>query len=148
MTFETYGCGLCPHRGDLCPHCERYIPVDSIDLDPRFVAVCGRWYGGMGDMLYAVCSTGGLTIGTIRPRGCDTDEKWYLSIWIDLAGDVGFARSQCERDIMGWDDSYGFGDFTLEDLQADCADLRDLEDFADQQVERLRAVYCLQDWDY
>lgn len=123
------------------------IPIDSIEIPERFVSVASRWYGGQGDMLYAVCSTGCLTIGSIRPSGCDTDEKWYLRIWEDLACDVGFARSQCERDCMAWNDDYGFGDFTEQDLIDDCAVLREFEEFVDSTVERLRVAYGLEDWD-
>ena len=122
-------------------------PIDSIEIPAHFVALAGRWYGGMGDMLYAVSSTGGLTLGTIRPRGVCTNEQWYYSIWRDLSVDVGWARSQCERDCMTWDDDYGFGDFTLEDLQSDCEDLRDFEVWVDEVVDRLCAEYNLEDWE-
>jgi hypothetical protein len=120
-------------------------PIDSIEIPERFVRIAGRWYGGQGCMLYAVSSTGGLTIGTIRPRGCCTNEQWYYSIWCDLAGDVSHARYLCEGDCNGHDEDYDV--ISLEEYQADYADLVDFEVWCDEVVDRLCAEYKLEDWD-
>jgi len=58
--------------------------------------LCCNWYGGQDCMLYAVCSTGGLTLGNRRPLGCDTDEKWHLTIWRGFSADMGYA-ARCAR---------------------------------------------------
>jgi len=133
---------------------ETKIPVDSIEIPERFVAVAGGWYNGMGCMLYAVSSTGGLTIGTIRPRGCDTDEKWYYSIWRDLSVDVMSARRAAESACNDYDEDYDdcseFDELRADyeaQLRADYEALRDFEDWVDEQCERLCKSYGLEDWD-
>ena len=89
------------------------IPIDSIVIPERFVTICADWYGGQGCMLYAVCSTGNLTTGSIRPRNDDgewaSDEEWYYSLWCGLSADVAYARKMaCPSNIAranGDDDS-------------------------------------------
>ena len=41
-------------------------PVNSVAIPPVYFDLCRGWYDGM-DILYAVASTGSLTMGTIRP---------------------------------------------------------------------------------
>jgi hypothetical protein len=89
----------------------------------------------MSDKLYAVSSTGNLTIGTIRPSGCDSDEKWYWSIWNDLATDVGCAVRAASQGLNGPSDV------------VDCKVLREFEAWVDSTVERLAREYGLEDWD-
>lgn len=64
------------------------IPINSIVIPGRFVTVCNNWHSGLNCMLYAVASTGNLTMGNRRPSGCETDEQWYLSIWQELSCDI------------------------------------------------------------
>lgn len=40
------------------------------------VTLASEWHGGQASMLYAVASTGALSLGTRRPAGCDTDAEW------------------------------------------------------------------------
>jgi hypothetical protein len=105
------------------------IPVDSIVVPGRFVELCEGWAGGMDCMLRAVESTGNLTIGTIRPRGCDCDEQHYYSIFLDLSSDVGHARKLASV------------------AHADYDALSEFEDWADEQCDRLCESYGLEDWD-
>ena len=121
--------------------------VDSIVIPDRFVRLAADWYSGQGDMLYAVCSTGGLTTGTIRPLGCHTPEQWYLYLWRNLAADVMFARRDAEKVTEDYDSDYGYGDFEFEDLQSDCEGLREFEDYADNVVATLEREYGLEDWE-
>lgn len=111
------------------------VPIDSIEIPIEFVALCSGWAGGMDCMLRAVESTGGLTLGTIRPEGCDTDEKWYLVLWRNLAADVFRTRLDSEK-----------GDAGCEDHE-DYKDLCQFEFWVDEQVERLEESYRLEDWD-
>lgn len=67
-----------------------------IEIPFEFVEIAGRWYNGMGDMLYAVSSTGGLTLGSIKPLDADSKEEWYYMLWCALAADVGAARRAAE----------------------------------------------------
>ncbi|MHC4301004.1 MAG: hypothetical protein ACYS7Y_27330 [Planctomycetota bacterium] len=110
-------------------------PVNSIVIPYRFVEVSQGWYSGIDDMLYAVSSTGNLTTGTIRPRGCDSDEKWYFTIWCDLATDVGIAANAASKGYNGPSDA------------ADFEVLSEFEAWADCIVERLLDEYGLEDWD-
>ena len=105
------------------------IPVDSIEVPVRFQHLCMHWAGNEDCMLRAISSTGGLTIGTTRPRGCDSEEKWYLSIWRELSCDVGYNRRMA-----------GDGD-------PDYDGLSDFEDWAEEIADRLEESYGLADWD-
>lgn len=108
------------------------IPVDSIEIPCEYVDLCEGWAGGTDCMLRAVSSTGNLTIGNIRPRGCDTDEKWYYHLWLQLSSDVGYAA----RLTREGGDEHG-----------DADDLAEFEEWVDEQCERLCESYGLEDWD-
>ena len=105
------------------------LPVDSIAMPVAFQRLCIHWAGGEDCMLRAVSSSGGLTIGTTRPRGCDSEEKWYLTIWRVLSCDVG----RCRRMAGDGDPDY--------DL------LSDFEDWTEEMADRLEESYGLADWD-
>ena len=110
------------------------IPVNSIEIPDRFVAIAAEWHSGQDCMLYAVCSTGGLTIGTHCPIYDSSDEndcerKWYLTIWRDLSVDVGRARRAAENG--GYDDADILGEF---------------ESWVGDVCLRLADSYGLEDW--
>lgn len=65
--------------------------VDSIEIPAEFVELAKHWHGGQDDMLYAVASTGGLTIGNRMPMGVESDQEWYASLWSGLAADIRYA---------------------------------------------------------
>jgi hypothetical protein len=113
-------------------------PVNSIEIPRDYIDLCERWYGGMGCNLYAVCSTDGLTTGTRRPPGCDSEEKWYLNIWRGLAADVGIAVCAAKQGCNACDDG---GDGAGHD--ADYTALVQFEDWVDCIVSRLEAEYRL-----
>lgn len=114
---------------------EPKIPVDSIRIPEEFMELCEDWYGGIGCMLYAVSSTGGLTLGTLRPEGCDTKEKWYLTLWRNLAADVYHTR-RCAGDEKCYPEGH-------EDMPAIC----EFEEWVDNVIIRLEESYGLADWD-
>jgi len=123
------------------------IPVDSIEIPERFVAVASHWYDGMGDMLYAVSSTGGLTIGTNCPVTDYTDRddqlrKWYYSIWCDLSVDVGRAL-RAARNLRDSDTDHE--DYYEREDEADC--LEEFDKWVDDVCERLVDEYGLEDWE-
>lgn len=109
-------------------------PVDSIAIPAEYLELCSQWYCGQNDMLYAVASTGGLTLGSIRPPGCETDEKWYLTIWQNFAVDVMYATRMAE----------GNGNRPPHD---DLPALRRMEEWADSIVEQATAEYGLENWE-
>jgi len=104
--------------------------VNSVEISSEFIELASLWHGGQGDMLYAVASTGGLTMGSLQPRGCDTPEKWYLHLWQALAADVMWARRAAEKSH-----------------HEDFADLERFEGFCDATVARLAKEYGLEDWE-
>jgi len=106
------------------------IPVDSVRVPDDICRLCSDWHGGMGCMLYAVASSGNLTIGTDRPYGADSDEKWYLSIWTEFSVDMGCA-ARIARDSG----------------HEDADDLEDAERWIDSVCDDLAASYGLEDWD-
>lgn len=139
------------------------VVVNSIGIPGQFVAIASEWYSGSGDMLYAVCSTGGLTTGTNCPVTDYTDDadrmvKWYYSIWLDLASDVGSAyRSACKALNHATERYNDLDDCTDAEIDqrysdydacvADAALLADFEEWADNQVSRLESDYpALEDW--
>lgn len=64
-------------------------PINSIKIPQQYIDLCNGWYRGVNYVLYAIASTGKLTLGSIRPRVYDsdrymTDEEWYWSLFSDL----------------------------------------------------------------
>ena len=127
------------------------ISVNSITIPPQFVAICTDWYGGQDCMLYAVCSTGGLTTGTNCPvidytNELDRKRKHYLTIWRGLSADVGYAErlahTMLERsrtDCDGCDD---------ESYDKDWLTLSEFEEWIDDTViPALDKSYGLEDWE-
>ena len=113
---------------------EPTIPVDSIKIPGWVMALCEGWHGGQECMLYAVCSTGGLTTGTMCPISDfddydDRDRKWYLTIWNNFSGDLGYAARAARRDN-----------------HEDAAELSRAGKWADEVCERLADDYGLEDW--
>jgi len=125
------------------------IPVNSIVVPERFVSACSGWYSGIDDLLYAVCSTGNLTTGTIRPLGCDSDEKWYLTLWRELSADVGrAARAARDRviDFEELDDPSEYDEYEV--YSDDAGNLEDFEDWIDNEViPSLEDSYNLSGWE-
>ena len=116
-------------------------PVNSIVIPERFVNLCGQWHGSMGDLLYAVASTGNLTTGDRRPMGCDSEEEWYLVLWERLTNDVGHAAHCAKRGHnaadLGGDGSGHDRDYPL---------LVEFETYADEITKRLSTEYGLDEW--
>jgi hypothetical protein len=128
------------------------VVVDSIMTPPQFVEVASKWYGGQDCMLYAVCSTGGLKIGTNCPvadyMNClDRDEKWYLTLWRQLSGDVGRAESAARKVVIEYADNPDDLD-DYDEYAADAAVLADYEEWIDNIVIPLLEVsYGLENYD-
>ena len=109
------------------------MQIDSIEIPAEFRLLCSDWAGGLDCMLRAIASTGGLTLGNMRPEGCDTPEKWYLHLWRDLSSDICHTLHQARRpDCATADDIQALGEFEL---------------WVNYQVARLELAYNLADWD-
>jgi hypothetical protein len=125
------------------------IPINSIEIPYDYVDVCAGWYGGQGCMLYAVCSTGGLTTGTNCPALDyddldDRDRKWYLSIWRRLSVDAGRA---VEAARAGHNFEYGDDPGDGEGHDEDYPLLVEFEEWVDARVADLEDSYGLADWE-
>ena len=114
------------------------ISVDSIVIPARFIDGCEGWEGGMNCMIRAITSTGNLTIGTHRPRGCNSDEKWYLTIWRNLSADVSYAERIARESFRNRANDIGHDDWEV---------LVEFEIWIDEQIDRLERSYGLADWD-
>ena len=57
---------------------------NHIQIPSKFVKLAGDWHGGQDCVLYAISSTGNLTLGSQRPESDMTNEEWYQSLWDDL----------------------------------------------------------------
>lgn len=105
-------------------------PIDSIEIPTEYIELCELWNSGLNCMLYAVSSTGGLTLGNRRPSGCDTEEKWYLQLWLELSCDVAYAAR-----------------LAMKPEHEDHATLIGFEIWVDKIIERLSEEYGLEDWE-
>jgi len=125
--------------------------INHIEIHGRFLEACEGWHSGLGDHLYAICSTGHLRIGTTRPLGCNTDEQWYITLWRELSVDVGYA-ARCAASQVADFDAKGDVDDCEEDeywtLVSDADVLAEFETWIDEVVlPRLEDEYGLEDWD-
>lgn len=102
--------------------------INHIQIPADYIQIASGWYCGVNDMLYAITSTGNLTLGSIRPY--DSDEKCYLAIWRELSIDVARARRTAEKN--------GHEDYLM---------LKEFEEYVDDMCSQLAANYGLEDWD-
>jgi len=107
---------------------------DSIQIPEEFVEIASQWHSGQADTLYAVASTGNLTLGNRRPAGCDTDEKWYLQLWRELDSDL----SATLRHFRNKPNAFYGDDMEL---------LEDFAEYVETTLANLTAEYGLQDWE-
>jgi len=70
--------------------------TDLANVDPDRHVLAQEWHGGQSTTLYAIASTGALTLGTIRPTTFEdgtwrhmTDDEWTADLrqrlWVELA---------------------------------------------------------------
>jgi hypothetical protein len=122
------------------------IAIDSVEIPERFVTLASRWYGGQGDMLYAVCSTGGLTTGDRRPvydGRIVSDEVWYWLLWSELVDCIESARESCAMLLEHSDRTGGDG---YDNLDADMQALDEFADFADGIAQAIYEDYDVDCW--
>lgn len=105
----------------------------AVQVPHEYVELCESWHSGQSDLLYAISSTGNLTIGNRRPLGCDTDEKWHLSLFEDLTCDIGYAvRTAAKASPNG---------------HGDLEQLKEFQTWADDKATELRTAYALDEWE-
>lgn len=101
-------------------------PINSIKIPFRFKVLCNNWAGDSDCMLRAIASTGGLSLGTIQPLDCETEEQWYYSLWQALSADIAYNRRLAGEDHQ------------------DYQDLVDFEAWTDSIVEQLALEYGIE----
>lgn len=111
----------------------------NVDVPPEFIRLCHGWAGDMDCMLRAIDSTGGLTIGTIRPYYRDpgrylTDQEWHISLFRSLSCDIRYCIRMAEKS-------------EATDVAGDLSGLRSFEQWADNTTLNLRNQYGLNDSD-
>lgn len=71
--------------------------IDASWIEPCWLDIASEWHGGQWSMLYAIASTGSLTLGSVRPNVWDddtdeerpaTDAEWYRSLLSDLSREL------------------------------------------------------------
>ena len=85
-------------------------------IPPKFVKLCGEWHNGQSSMMYAVSSTGSLSLGTIKPIDCDTEEEWFRYLLDSLSKEVELCIVSCGgEDIQALNE---FADFLKKESYA------------------------------
>lgn len=115
---------------------EAYFPdldrLVEVDIPDEYLELCNGWAGDASCMLRAIDSTGGLTLGSIRPRDDDgmpmTDEAWHVSLFDSLSCDVAYNARLAEKSNHD-----------------DATALREFETWADATADMLRKSYGLDD---
>lgn len=100
--------------------------MTNVPIPKKFIDLATQWHGGQDSFLYAVSSSGGLTIGTDRPYDNDaerylTDDEWHLRLWQGLESEV--------RDCYRYDASNSLARFLK---------------FCEETVATLRTTYRLE----
>ena len=107
------------------------MPIELLEIEvpAEFVSLASYWYDGQNDKLYAIASTGNLTMGTIRPYSTEcvrmmNDHEWHRSLFSDLSCDIRNDRKSAEK--SGHEDA---------------DELQRFEQWADSIVEKMDEVY-------
>ena len=60
----------------------------TLKIPSKFVKLATEWHGGQDSMLYAVSSTGSLSIGNRKPIWANDEESWFLGLLERLTDEV------------------------------------------------------------
>jgi hypothetical protein len=75
------------------------MPKYEIEFDGDEVEAACAWHGGQSTMLYAVCSTGALALGSRRPHSDMTDAEWFDDLKDGLESEVEDAIEGAEKQL-------------------------------------------------
>jgi hypothetical protein len=78
----------------------------QILFDDDELEAASSWHGGGQSMLYAISSTGSLSLGTRRPHNDEenrpmTDDEWFAYIAANLEGEAEEALEQAKEQMKG-----------------------------------------------
>ena len=103
----------------------------TVEIPADYLTLCAEWHDGQSSMLYAIASTGDITLGDRRPCNDDgepmSDHEWHVSLFDSLSCDL----RHCARSAR----KSGH-----EDAQA----LREFETWADAKATELREFYGIE----
>ena len=102
------------------------IPVE---IPSEYVQLASEWYDGSGSMLYAITSTGGLTLGSRRPLDCETDQEWQLRLFCCLSSELSSLRRMLKDKSL-----------------SDYLQIESFEDWTDATLEHLAATYGIEEY--
>lgn len=88
--------------------------INAIAIPGELQDLASNWYDGVESMLYAIASTDGLTLGSMRPSSHETSAQgivhrplsnleWYASLFSSLASEL-WQCARAERMIGGEDE--------------------------------------------
>jgi hypothetical protein len=103
-------------------------PINSIQIPDEFVQLASEWHGGQDSILYAISSTGNLTLGTTMPCDLNTQEEWYVHLWDELDVELNHLCNMLEK---------------KEFQRKDIPKLREFQKYAEETADRLRSEYSL-----
>lgn len=111
------------------------VELIEIEIPSEYLDLASDWHSGQDDLLYALSSTGDLTLGSRRPYSANadrslTDQEWHVYLWGLLGCDVRRAAKAAAK--MGHDD---------------VLTLREFETFCEETAAELRTAYGLEDSD-
>ena len=116
--------------------------LEVIQVPEIYQHLCADWHSGGNTMMYAVASTGGLTIGNRRPtsevtREPLTDQQWHLSLFYELRAEI----EDCEQSLLG-DDAFA------RQYPGELVGLQCFHAWCKRAIEQLTESYGLEDMDF
>lgn len=105
----------------------------DVQIPYEYVELSSQWYDGSSSMLYAITSTGNLTIGSCRPLDCDTDQQWQVYLFDCLETEL--------RHIRRWMEKH-----PTREESADMELIKAFEEWTEETTNVLRKEYGLEDW--
>ena len=104
-------------------------PINSIQIPDEFLQLASEWHGGQDSILYAIASTGNLTLGTTMPCDLNTQEEWYVHLWDELDVELNHLCNQLKQ--------------RKTDPDFDIPKIGEFQKYAEETAERLRSEYSL-----
>lgn len=105
--------------------------IQETQVPAGLVAFASQWYDGSDSMLYAIASTGNLTIGSVRPYHVLTDQEWHVYLFDALDLELAHLLRHMKRN-----GSNSFCDLKKAEL---------FQSWAEKKADELREAYGLND---
>lgn len=86
--------------------------MTAIDFS-EYAHLCSEWHSGQSSMMYAVASTGGLSLGRYKPIDVDTDKEWMLRLLSGLLVEIKNCVKICQDNSEYAQDLPNFAEFKI-----------------------------------